>query len=45
MNIQDRKLLQEVYGLSYKECNSVLKMVRSGFYTMDSAAKKVLKDR
>lgn len=45
MNIQDRKLLQEVYGLTYKECNSAFKMVRTGFYTLDSAAKKILNQR
>lgn len=45
MNIQDRKLLQEVYGLTYKECNSVFKMVRTGVFTLDSAAKKILSNR
>lgn len=45
MNIQDRKLLQECYGLTYKECNSVFSMVRSGSFTIDEAAKEILKQR
>ena len=45
MNIQDRKLLKDVYGLSYKEHNKVFSMVRSGKFTMDSAEKYVIKDR
>lgn len=45
MNIQDRKLLKEVYNLTHKEQNKVFNMVRSGKFTMDSAAKYVIKDR
>jgi hypothetical protein len=45
MNQQDRVLLKEVYGLNYKECNSVFNMVRTGSFTMDSAAKKIIKDK
>ena len=44
MNFEDRKLLKEVYGLNHKQCNSVFRMVRSGFFTMDSAAKKILSE-
>ena len=45
MNHQDRILLKEVYGLNYKECSSVFNMVRTGSYTLDSAAKKILNNR
>jgi len=45
MNIQDRKLLAEVYGLNHKEQNKVFSMVRSGKFTMDTAAKFVVKER
>lgn len=45
MNIQDRKLLAQVYGLNHKEQNKVFSLVRSGHYTIDAAARYVLKER
>lgn len=45
MNQQDRILLRDVYGLSHKEQNKVFNMVRSGKFTIDQAAKNVIKDR
>lgn len=45
MNYEDKKFLKDNYGLTDKECSSVFKMVRGGFHTLDSAAKKVLSNR
>lgn len=45
VNIQDRKALANKYGLNTCEQNQVFRMVRSGKFTIDSAAKYVLGDR
>lgn len=45
MNNQDRMLLKSTYGLTYKESSKVFSMVRNGSFTIDSAAKFVIKDR
>lgn len=45
MNYEDKKFLKDSYGLTDKECASVFRMVRSGFFTMESAVKKVLSNR
>lgn len=45
MNIQDRKLLAEVYGLNHQECNKVFSLMRKMGLAIDVAAKRVIKDR
>lgn len=45
MNIQDRKLLADVYGLSHQECNKVFNLMRKMGLGIDAAAKRVIKDR
>ncbi len=45
MNQQDRFLLKDVYGLDYKEQNKASKLVRTGWFTLDTAAKHILKDK
>jgi hypothetical protein len=45
MNHQDRRLLVQKYGLTQSEVQSVFSMVRSGAYTIDQAAKLVIKGR
>lgn len=42
---QNRKVLAKKYGLNTCEQNQVFRMVRSGKFTIDSAAKYVLSDR
>ena len=41
MNIQDRKLLQEIYGLNYAQCNKVFSLMRKMGVSIDAAAKRV----
>lgn len=41
MNIQDRKLLQEVYGLNYSQCSNVFTLMRKTGVSIDVAAKRV----
>ena len=45
MNHQDRRLLVQRYGLRPSEIEQVFKMVRSGQFTMETAAKNVIKNR
>ena len=45
MITQNRKVLAKKYGLNTREQNQVFRMVRSGKFTIDSAAKYVLGDR
>lgn len=41
MNIQDRKALQEVYGLSYQQCSKVFNLMRKQGLSIDVAAKRI----
>lgn len=45
MIAKNRKVLAKKYGLNTCEQNQVFRMVRSGKFTIDSAAKYVLSDR
>lgn len=45
MNHQDKRLLVQKYGLSQGEVAKVINMVRSGRFTIDSAARYIIKDR
>lgn len=45
MNNQDSVILLKKYGLTQKEIKSVFSMVRTGKYTMDAAAKFIIKGR
>lgn len=45
MIAQTRKVLANKYGLNTREQNQVFRMVRSGNFTIDSAARYVLGDR
>lgn len=41
MNIHDRKLLQQVYGLNYSQCNKVFNLMRKQGLSIDVAAKRI----
>lgn len=45
MIAKNRKVLAKKYGLNTCEQNQVFRMVRSGRFTIDSAARYVLGDR
>ena len=45
MNIQDRKLLADVYGLNHQECNKVFNLMRKMGLAIDLAAKRVISQR